>query len=290
MFNFRYYIDYKLVQYSTDRGLIFEDMETNYYYQKNSEEKDFNLDVKGVLNTTFSEFTITMFSKVYDTYKRSYKKGPQLLAEIGGVINSLYIMATILNYYIEKRLKEADIFNICCGDNMKEKKEERSRINLRKNDEKANETINRSNNNCINNFSNLINYSNNIVSNELNSVCQGQGQELSENTKSKGRSNESSKVIKNNYVMKKPFDSDASSKIFRFKSVIFDKGESVKSLLDVEYNIIEIIFPCRRKPSQKEKMDLAEKFCDQLFDINFLFGNVLDTQINFKNIFDISKR
>jgi hypothetical protein len=287
LFNSRYYIDYKLVEYSTDRGLIFEDMKTNYYFQKNTEINDFNLEVKGILNTTFAEFTITMFSKVYDSYRRSYKKGPQLLAEIGGVINSLYIMAAILNYYVEKRLKETDIFNICCGDNLKEKNDERSRINLSKNDEKPNETLNRSNNHYLNNFTSIVNNTNNIVSNEMNSGYQGQ--EMTENTKTKGKNDESSKVIKNNYLMKKPVESDVSTKIFRFKSIIFDKGDSLKSLLDVEYNLIEVIFPCKRKQLQKEKMDLAEKFCDQLFDINFLFGNVLDTQINFKNIFEISK-
>jgi len=238
-------------------------MKTNYYFQKNTEINDFNLEVKGILNTTFAEFTITMFSKVYDSYRRSYKKGPQLLAEIGGVINSLYIMAAILNYYVEKRLKETDIFNICCGDNLKEKNDERSRINLSKNDEKPNETLNRSNNHYLNNFTSIVNNTNNIVSNEMNSGYQGQ--EMTENTKTKGKNDESSKVIKNNYLMKKPVESDVS------------------------YNLIEVIFPCKRKQLQKEKMDLAEKFCDQLFDINFLFGNVLDTQINFKNIFEISK-
>ncbi len=228
-----------------------------------------------------------MFSKVYDSYRRSYKKGPQLLAEIGGVINSLYIIAAILNYYIEKRLKEADIFNICCGDNLEDKNEEKSHINISKIYEKSNEKLNRINNNYFNNLISVNNNTNNIVSNEMNSVYQGQ--EMMENTKTKGKSNESSKVIKNNYVMKKHVESDVSSKKIRFKSVIFEKGESLKSLLDVEYNIIEIIFPCRRKQSQKEKIDLAEKFCDQLFDINFLFGNVLDTQINFKNMFENSK-
>ena len=276
------------MQYNTDRGLIFEEIETKYYYQKNSEDKDFNLEIKGILNTTFSEFTITMFSKVYDTYSRSYKKGPQLLAEIGGVINSLYIMATILNYYIDKKLKEADIFNICCSDSLKDLNQEKSHFILQKNDVKSTETIIRSNSNYFISTINMLNNTNIQKGNETNILYQGQ--DISDNSKNMGKKDDTKKVIQNNYIDKKSLsENNVSNKLIRFKSVIFDKGDSLNLLINVEYSIIEILFPCKRKALQKEKMDLAEKFSDQLFDIHFLFGNVLDTQINFKNMFESNK-
>ncbi len=77
--------------------------------------------------------------------------------------------------------------------------------------------------------------------------------------------------------------------VVRFKSIIFEKSDSLDVLLDVDYSYLDILCPFRRKPIQKEKTDLAEKFCDQLFDINFIFANVLDTQINFRNFFENSK-
>ena len=227
-----------------------------------------------------------MFSKVYDSYTRSYKKGPQLLAEIGGVINSLYIIAAILNYYIEKKLKEADIFNICCGDSLKEMNQEKSSVILQKNDEKSTDTLIMNNNNY---FTNITNLNNKIhQGNEANSFSQGR--DISDNSKIIRKQDNTKKNIKSNYIAKKPLSEiDVSNKSIRFKSVIFVKGGSLNSLMNVEYSLFEILFPCRRKALQKEKMDLAEKFCDQLFDIHFLFGNVLDAQINFKNMFENNK-
>ncbi len=110
-------MDYRLVEYTTDRGLVLEDKETKYYFQKFSEEKDFNIEMKGPLPTSFSELTITTFFKTYDSYERSYKKAPQILAEVGGVINSMYLIAIVLNFYTEKKLKESDIFNMCVHKN-----------------------------------------------------------------------------------------------------------------------------------------------------------------------------
>ncbi len=120
-----------MVEYKTDVGLVFTDIDTKYYYQKRSEEKDFNIEVKGVLNTTFSEFTITMFSKIYDSYTRTYRKAPDLLADVGGVLNILYIIAKVMNFYIETKLKEADIFNICCSDSIENRKKNSSSVKIK---------------------------------------------------------------------------------------------------------------------------------------------------------------
>jgi hypothetical protein len=59
-----------------------------------------------------------MFSSVYDSYNRSYRKVPDLIDDIGGVLNTLMFIATIINSFIEKKLKEAEIFNICRSDSI----------------------------------------------------------------------------------------------------------------------------------------------------------------------------
>jgi hypothetical protein len=232
------------------------------------------------LPTSFSELTITTFSKTYDSYTRSYKKAPQLLAEVGGVINSMYLMALILNYYTEKKLKEADIFNMCCskGNDHKNQSEEKGTESFQKITNPRNVSI-------INNLSNLGNQNNKFNENSIFN----QEKDIESNPKTKSMDTENNKVIKNNYFQNKSPEKTSSKGIVRFKSIIFDKSASLDILLDVEYSYLEILCPFRRKPIQKEKMNLAEKFCDQLFDINFLFANVLDTQINFKNYFENAK-
>jgi hypothetical protein len=192
----------------------------------------------------------------------------------------MYIIALILNYYTEKKLKEADIFNMCCskGNDHKNQIEEKGNESFQKitNPRKAS---------IINNLINSGNLNNKLVDNSLFN----QEKDIESNPKTKSVDMENNKVIKNNYFQNKSPEMISSKSVVRFKSIIFEKSDSLDVLLDVDYSYLDILCPFRRKPIQKEKTDLAEKFCDQLFDINFIFANVLDTQINFRNFFENSK-
>jgi hypothetical protein len=276
-----------MVEYKTDIGLVFTDIDTKYYYQKRSEEKDFNIEVKGVLNTTFSEFTITMFSKIYDSYTRTYRKAPDLLADVGGVLNILYIIAKVMNFYIETKLKEADIFNICCSDSIENRKKNSSSVKIKTKtlELEYKDSRNENNNLILNNHNNLIP----INSMNSNRVVGDKILDLDGDEKFKGSPlscREPNDIIKLNYDLKRDNQMIEKPEFTRFKSIILDKTDSLETLLKVDYDIFEILFPCRRTFVQREKMDLAEKFCDQLFDVHFIFGNVLDTQVNFKKIFE----
>ncbi len=86
----------------------------------------------------------------------------------------------------------------------------------------------------------------------------------------------------------KMVEEESNNNVVRYKSVIFSKDVSLDKLVTVDYSFLEIIFPCKRNDNHKEKMLIAEKFCDEFFDIHFLFGNVLDSQIIFKKFENMS--
>ena len=270
-------MDYRLVEYTTDRGLVLEDKEIKYYFQKFSEEKDFNIEMKGPLPTSFSELTITTFSKTYDSYDRAYKKAPQILAEVGGVINSMYLIAIVFNFYTEKKLKEADIFNMCVH------KTHDQNINIDEKECESNRKL------TIDKRVKFVNNSSNSSkkNKDLNENCElNLGPESGENSRKIIMNVESKKENKNNLIFDNSSEKASTKSIIRFKSIIFEDEYSLDQLLKVNYSFLEMICPFMRKPIHSEKMDLAEKFCDQLFDIKFIFGNVLDTQVILNNMFE----
>ncbi len=227
-----------MVEYTTDKGIILEDKETKYYYQKYSEEKDFNTEVKGILNTTFSEITVTTLSRTYEVYSRSYKKLPQLLAEIGGIANSLYIIIIFLNFYIEKKVKEAEIFNLCCS----YIKEDKSKTNEKSSESlKMNEIHLRSGD--LKNSNNIINQDNNNLNGDRSNLELGLNKEKENNDASHREFN------KNNERDK---DDEAFKSVVRFKSIIFHKDVSLDMLIDVDYSLIEIICPFRRRARKRQ--------------------------------------
>lgn len=262
---------------------------TKKYYRKYSEDKDFSLDMtKGLTNITFAELTVTMLSNNIDSYKRSYKKFPQLLSEIGGIANSLYIIVLFLNFYVEKKSKEIDIFNECC----RECKEEHVR-NINRDKDKEIKSLRKKIVDNRNGFVNCMDKKDKDHKNNethIDDINYMQTPNVLDLLSEEGSPR---KLIKKDDFEKKEIINEKSPKILikkntnnsmvRFKSIIFKEDISLDILINVNYSFFEIIFPCKRRLIQVEKMKIAEVFCDELFDIHFLFGNILDFQIISRN-------
>ena len=111
----RIYFKLNTIDYTTDYGYLFESQETihinqfsNYYVD--SDFKTFNdpsnkgyYKVFSVLNIINGE------SKTF--YKRTYMKAQTLLANIGGIIKGITVIAQILNYLISNRLLNVELCN-----------------------------------------------------------------------------------------------------------------------------------------------------------------------------------
>ena len=97
----------------------------------------------------------------------------------------MYLMALILNYYTEKKLKEADIFNMCCSKGNDHKNQS---------EEKGNESFqNISNSRKASIINNLINSGN--LNNKLNeSNIFNQEKDIESNPKTKRMVKENNKV------------------------------------------------------------------------------------------------
>jgi len=106
----------KKIEYFTDKGLILEDFEITSYSQllkitEFSDNKISNIEnTNKYLNPLFN-FKIKS-NKIKDIYYRKYYKIQNLIAELGGLMKSFFIIAYILNYfnnnakYYEKMIDE----------------------------------------------------------------------------------------------------------------------------------------------------------------------------------------
>ncbi len=286
-------MDYRPVEYTTDKGIVSEELEKKIYYQKYLEDKDFNLEVKGITNTSFAELTVTTFSKNVDSYTRSFKKLPQLLSEIGGIANSLLMIVLALNSYVEKKLKELDIFNQCCTDckqetdKAKEKEKEKENVSLKMNEVKARKSIFHSSEKKFLDMSKSVGDVTHLDL-EKNNDNQDQNPSNRKLTENKNKKKGNEPIEDKDKKKEKMVEEESNNNVVRYKSVIFSKDVSLDKLVTVDYSFLEIIFPCKRNDNHKEKMLIAEKFCDEFFDIHFLFGNVLDSQIIFKKFENMS--
>ena len=82
-----YYLLKTRVIYQTDYGFVFQNQQSTEFYVH---EDNYVADIRtlGMELTNFAFLQITMNNKV-DTYNRSYTKLQSVLANIGGVINSI---------------------------------------------------------------------------------------------------------------------------------------------------------------------------------------------------------
>jgi hypothetical protein len=94
----------KPVQYKTDHGYVFEDIQTDYFFQDDRKESQVDLRAEGPFAGSFAEISILNSAKT-DIYNRSYTKLQALLANVGGIIKGVMFMASIfIHMYSQKNL------------------------------------------------------------------------------------------------------------------------------------------------------------------------------------------
>lgn len=93
------------IEYQVDYGFIFEEKVTFKFFQvyETFSELENNYSAESTVPYNILKFTISNY-KSLNSYVRTYMKAQTLLANIGGIINGISIVAYILNYAIGMRL------------------------------------------------------------------------------------------------------------------------------------------------------------------------------------------
>lgn len=98
----RYYYYYKSVEYTSDDGIIFNGDINNHFFQY--DYKDTVVDIKkGIFPGVFGEVTFCLSAKI-DAYSRKYLKLQTVLANIGGIIKGIFIIAGFVGNIISEKL------------------------------------------------------------------------------------------------------------------------------------------------------------------------------------------
>ena len=106
----RHYIDLNKVDYLTDKGIMLNEIKNQSYTQIKSLTFDGDLKDEGPTPGSFAEVTFR-FSNVKMIYNRSYIKIPGLLANLGGFISAIRMIAYAINYFIAKKLYFLELFD-----------------------------------------------------------------------------------------------------------------------------------------------------------------------------------
>ena len=111
----RHYIDIHKSDYITDSGYIFDDISYQNYTQISGFVLDGDLRKGGQFPGVFAEIS-WRFSKVKDIYNRKYTKFQGVLAEVGGFLTALKMLAYSLNYFVSRKLYFLDLFDLNFND------------------------------------------------------------------------------------------------------------------------------------------------------------------------------
>jgi hypothetical protein len=107
----RYFIYKKAVQYWSDNGLVFKDNKAlNFFQQKGDASANVDFRSSGVYPGVFAEFSIPIYDKI-DYYQRNFPKIQNLLANIGGYMNTILILGKLLLSYIKNTVYYLDLYN-----------------------------------------------------------------------------------------------------------------------------------------------------------------------------------
>jgi hypothetical protein len=107
-----YYYNLKQVIYDTDYGFIFEDHQTEDFFTYNSQSLDVSMKNTG-LPTIGPNFGYVMIknSDAVSYYFRAYIKGQAVMANIGGIIKAIMVMAKIISDFLTRRMSYVDLSN-----------------------------------------------------------------------------------------------------------------------------------------------------------------------------------
>jgi hypothetical protein len=110
--NKNYYYNLRQVIYNTDYGFIFEDHQIENFYTYASQSLDVSMKNIGLptIGPNFGYVFIKNSDSV-SNYSRAYIKGQAVMANIGGIIKSIMIIAKIISDFLTRRMSFVDLSN-----------------------------------------------------------------------------------------------------------------------------------------------------------------------------------
>jgi hypothetical protein len=120
--NYRNYLPFVKSFYTYDDGYIFENKRTFTYYQKGQTYFNIYINQTLAISEAFGIINIPIHQKA-DQYLKTYVKLPVIIANIGGIMKSLLMMAVILNYKAKSSLLVVELINSFFDHDVKEEKD-----------------------------------------------------------------------------------------------------------------------------------------------------------------------
>lgn len=107
----RIWMNYKTVFYESDFGYIFEEKKTDKIFQIDNFSSDINLNLpSGIVPNTILGVTISN-SKKTTIITRYFSKAQNFLANVGGIIKGISLIAYIVNYMVSTKLCNLYLIN-----------------------------------------------------------------------------------------------------------------------------------------------------------------------------------
>jgi hypothetical protein len=107
---YRHHIILSKSFYSHDDGYIFENKNTYESYQKVASSFDIFVNTTLYVRESYGVLIIDLPGKA-DSYLKSYVKLQVIIANIGGIIKSLLLIASLLNYQVKSALMMTELIN-----------------------------------------------------------------------------------------------------------------------------------------------------------------------------------
>jgi hypothetical protein len=112
-FFFTYFEYYKNIVYTSDNGNVFENKKT-YNGFEYDESNTFNVislreSTKTIIDGSFTIFQILINERYSDNYSRTYQKLQSIIANIGGVLEAIWFMGTLIIELITPAMMYLDI-------------------------------------------------------------------------------------------------------------------------------------------------------------------------------------
>lgn len=109
----RIWLGLSQIEYSTDFGMVFENLEKETYYNLIKYNEESKLLNKDSVNKGNDFFSILSFQNhpVFTSYMRTYLKLQDILANIGGIVEALRILTSIIIFIIGDKLSNLSLFN-----------------------------------------------------------------------------------------------------------------------------------------------------------------------------------
>lgn len=95
----KYFFKTKLIKYITDYGFLFSQLKTDYYFQEDTVSLSTDLRVNNSPIGLFGELNFSL-SKKSDNYFRNYLKLQSALANIGGIVDGIFILCSLFVKFI----------------------------------------------------------------------------------------------------------------------------------------------------------------------------------------------